>query len=106
MRMTDTITVLADGPIPGYTPSLPAPLVSLSSTVLGWTAGIGLGLCVLGLLMSLGCIGVGEWTERDGLAVRGKKGVKWSLISAAGFGCGSALLATVYSMAASSAGGS
>ncbi|MFF0430362.1 hypothetical protein ACFYUJ_39120 [Streptomyces sp. NPDC004520] len=104
--MTDTITVLANGPIPGYSPSLPAPLVGLSSTVLGWTAGLGLAASLLGLLMSLGLVGLGESTDRDGMAVRGKKGVKWSLIAAAGFGCAAALLTAVYSMAASSAGGS
>ncbi|MFI9332934.1 hypothetical protein ACIGZJ_36040 [Kitasatospora sp. NPDC052868] len=88
-----------DNPIPTYKPSVPDAVKTPTATVLGWVAGVGLALCVLGHLGGWGAIGVGHNTENARLAARGKQAVIWSLIAAVGFGVGGSLVFAFYSMA-------
>ncbi|MEU7554069.1 hypothetical protein AB0B01_17310 [Streptomyces sp. NPDC044571] len=90
--------VLADGPVPAFSPSLPDTVNSPVSTILGWTAGGGLTLAVLGGLSGWALTAIGHNTERAALAARGKQGVLWSLIGAGGIGVTSSLVLAVYTM--------
>lgn len=101
----DVIT-LADGKapastapvIPGFSPSLPGSLQNPTGKILGWTAGIGLSLAVLGGLTGWACVAIGHNTERAQLASRGKSAILWSVIAAVGIGITSGLVWGFYSM--------
>lgn len=103
--MHDVIT-LADGKspapaapvIPGFTPSLPSSLQNPTGKILGWTAGIGLSLAVLGGLTGWACVAIGHNTERAQLASRGKSAILWSVIAAIGIGVTSGLVWGFYTM--------
>ncbi|MFD9033298.1 hypothetical protein ACFVZW_19415 [Streptomyces sp. NPDC059567] len=92
------VHVLADGPVPPYTPSLPAEVSTPVQTVLAWTAGLGLAAAVLGGLVGWGLVAVGHNTERAALAARGKQGILWSLIGAGGIGLTASLVMAFYNM--------
>lgn len=85
--------------IPGFSPSVPSVLQTPTGTILGWTAGIGLALAVLGGLSGWGCVAIGHNTERANLAARGKQAVVWSLISGVGIAVTSGLVTAFYTMA-------
>lgn len=89
---------MADGIVPGFTPSVPGKLKTPTGKILGWTAGIGLSLAVLGGLTGWACVGIGHNTERAGLASRGKQAILWSLISGMGIGVTSGLVMAFYGM--------
>ncbi|MFG3229380.1 hypothetical protein ACGF07_31985 [Kitasatospora sp. NPDC048194] len=86
-------------PIPDYTPTLPDNVKNPTGTILGWVAGGGLALAVLGGLAGWACIGVGENTDRGALAAKGKKAVIMSLIAGGGIAVTSGLVWSVYTMA-------
>ncbi|MFH8642075.1 hypothetical protein [Streptomyces goshikiensis] len=91
--------ILADDPIvPNYTPSVPAPVKGATSQILGWTAGGGLALAVLGGLIGWAAIAVGHNTERAGMAARGKQAIIWSLVAGMGIGVTSGLVMAFYNM--------
>lgn len=97
--MHDVITLAADEPvIPGFKPSLPGTLQTPTGKVLGWTAGGGLSLAVLGGLAGWACVAIGHNTERAALASRGKSAILWSVIAAVGIGVTSSLVWAFYSM--------
>jgi hypothetical protein len=90
---------LADPIVPNYKPSIPDSLKDPTSKVLGWTAGVGLSLAVLGGLAGWGCVAIGHNSERASLASRGKQAIVWSLISGMGIGVTSGLVLAFYNMA-------
>lgn len=97
--------VLADNPpvvnpVPQFTPTLPDAVKNPTGTILGWTAGGGLGLATLGGLTGWACVGIGENTERGALASRGKKAIIMSLVSGIGIACTAGLIFAAYKMAA------
>ncbi|MEU8526628.1 hypothetical protein AB0C77_13710 [Streptomyces sp. NPDC048629] len=89
---------LAAGPVPDYTPTLPADVNNPVKQVLAWTAGLGLAGAVLGGLVGWGLVAVGHNTERAALAARGKQGILWSLIGAGGIGLTASLVMSFYNM--------
>lgn len=95
-------SVLADGPVPSFTPSVPSQLNTAVGTILGWTAGVGLAVAVLGGLLSWAAIAVGHNSSNAQLAARGKTGVLASLIGAGGIGATSALILMAYNLFATS----
>ncbi|MFJ5645866.1 hypothetical protein [Streptomyces sp. NPDC093223] len=93
-------TLAADDPvIPGFKPSLPGTLQTPTGRILGWTAGGGLSLAVLGGLTGWACTAIGHNSERANLAARGKQAIVWSFISAIGIAVTSGLVWSFYSMA-------
>ncbi|MBD2829866.1 hypothetical protein ID875_21070 [Streptomyces globisporus] len=93
------VTLAAENPvIPGFSPSLPGALQNPTGKILGWTAGIGLSLAVLGGLTGWACVAIGHNTERGQLASRGKSAIVWSLIAGVGIGVTSGLVWGFYSM--------
>lgn len=95
----DIITLAADEPvIPGFTPSLPGTLQNPTGKILGWTAGVGLSLAVLGGLTGWACVAIGHNSERAQLASRGKSAIVWSLIAGIGIGVTSGLVWGFYTM--------
>ncbi|NSC25709.1 hypothetical protein FM076_33015 [Streptomyces albus subsp. chlorinus] len=94
----DTLNLLADGPVPDVNPTVPETLKTPTGTILGWAAGIGLGLAVLGGLVGWACVGIGHNSERGGLAARGKQAIIWSLVSGMGIGVTSGLVMAFYNM--------
>ncbi|MFE9334965.1 MULTISPECIES: hypothetical protein [unclassified Streptomyces] len=94
----ETFRLLADSPIPGYTPTVPGALKTPTGKILGWTAGIGLALAVLGGLSGWACVAIGHNSERGGLAARGKQAIVWSLIAGMGIGVTSGLVMAFYNM--------
>ncbi|GHF47774.1 hypothetical protein GCM10010218_31490 [Streptomyces mashuensis] len=97
--MHTAMTVLADGPLPDFKPELPSALKTPTGQILGWAAGIGLFLAVLGGLCGWGAVAIGHNTERGGLAARGKQAIVWSLISGLGIGVTAGLVLAFYNMA-------
>ncbi|MFJ8627446.1 hypothetical protein ACIRD3_32025 [Kitasatospora sp. NPDC093550] len=99
------VHVLADGPtapanpIPSYKPELPTNVSKPTGTILGWVAGGGLSLAVLGGLLGWAAVAIGENSERGGMAARGKKAIIMSLIAGVGIACTSGLVFAAYSMA-------
>ncbi|MDH6711212.1 hypothetical protein P3T27_007965 [Kitasatospora sp. MAA19] len=99
------VHILADNPtgvpnpIPSFKPELPAQVSGPTGTILGWVAGGGLALAVLGGLLGWGAIAIGENSERGGMAARGKKAIIMSLIAGIGIACTSGLVFAAYSMA-------
>ncbi|GHF88934.1 hypothetical protein GCM10018790_77870 [Kitasatospora xanthocidica] len=87
-------------PIPSYKPQLPSNVSGPTGTILGWVAGGGLALAVLGGLLGWAAVAVGENSERGGMAARGKKAIIMSLIAGIGIACTSGLVFAAYSMAA------
>jgi hypothetical protein len=94
-----TTTIAADPVIPNFTPSLPATLQTPTGKILGWTAGGGLSLAVLGGLSGWACVAIGHNSDRGALAARGKQAIVWSVISAVGIAVTSGLVMSFYSMA-------
>lgn len=88
--------------IPGFSPNVPSVLQTPTGTILGWTAGVGLALAVLGGLSGWGCVAIGHNTERANLAARGKQAIVWSLISGVGIAVTSGLVTAFYTMATAS----
>ncbi|MET8623494.1 hypothetical protein ABZW30_07010 [Kitasatospora sp. NPDC004669] len=86
-------------PIPSFKPELPANVTKPTSTILGWVAGGGLALAVLGGLLGWAAVAIGENSERGGMAARGKKAIIMSLIAGIGIACTSGLVFAAYSMA-------
>ncbi|ADI07951.1 hypothetical protein SBI_04831 [Streptomyces bingchenggensis BCW-1] len=84
--------------VPDYEPSVPGTLQTPTGQVLGWAAGIGLSMAVLGGLVGWACVAIGQNTERAGLAARGKQGILWSVISGMGIGVTSGLVLAFYNM--------
>jgi hypothetical protein len=82
--------------IPHFDPTMPKALRGPSGEILGWTAGGGLSLAVLGGLSGWACVAIGHNSERGGLAARGKQAIVWSLISGAGTGMTSSLVMAFY----------
>ncbi|MFE5847484.1 hypothetical protein ACFQ7N_38290 [Streptomyces niveus] len=100
-QLLDTLIVLAADPppvIPNFTPSIPTTLQTPTGKILGWTAGIGLALAVLGGLSGWAATAIGHNTERGGMAARGKQAIGWSLIAGIGIGVTSGLIMGVYGM--------
>ncbi|MGW1765031.1 hypothetical protein ACWCQL_13270 [Streptomyces sp. NPDC002073] len=97
---TAALTVLAEGPIPAFTPAVPAPLKGVTGTILSWAAGGGLSLAVLGGLVSWALIGVGHSTQNAQWAARGKAGVLASLAGAGGIGVTASLVLAMFNVAA------
>ncbi|MCX5374964.1 hypothetical protein [Streptomyces sp. NBC_00091] len=95
--MSMTTFVLADA-VPKFTPTVPTELNSAVTTVLGWAAGVGLAVAVLGGLLSWAAIAVGHNSSNAQLAARGKTGVLASLIGAGGIGATSALVLMAYNL--------
>ncbi|AZM92001.1 MULTISPECIES: hypothetical protein [Streptomyces] len=95
--MSMTTHVLADA-VPKFTPTVPNELNNAVTTVLGWAAGIGLAVAVLGGLLSWAAIAVGHNSSNAQLAARGKTGVLASLIGAGGIGATSALVLMAYNL--------
>ncbi|MFD8385193.1 hypothetical protein ACFV2X_42875 [Streptomyces sp. NPDC059679] len=91
-------TETPDPIVPGYEPSVPDPLKSSTSTILGWAAGLGIAAAVLGSLVGWLCVAVGHNTERGALAARGKQGILWSLVSGGGIGVTSSLVLAFYNL--------
>ncbi|MFE3502965.1 hypothetical protein [Kitasatospora sp. NPDC059160] len=89
-----------DNPIPTYKPQLPANVSKPTGTILGWVAGGGLSLAVLGALLGWAAVSIGENSERGGMAARGKKAIVMSLVAGIGIACTSGLVFAAYSMAA------
>ncbi|WP_329492586.1 hypothetical protein OG618_37550 (plasmid) [Kitasatospora sp. NBC_01246] len=87
-------------PIPDFTPTLPDNVKNPTGTILGWTAGGGLALATLGGLVGFACVGIGENTDRGGLAARGKKAIVMSLVAGIGIACIAGLVFAAYKMAA------
>ncbi|MFJ6934762.1 hypothetical protein [Streptomyces sp. NPDC101132] len=77
--------MLAD-PVPKFTPSVPSQLNNTVTSILGWAAGLGLAMAVLGGLLSWAAIAVGQNSQNAQWAARGKTGVLFSLIGAGGIG--------------------
>ncbi|MEW1639055.1 hypothetical protein AB0469_33990 [Streptomyces sp. NPDC093801] len=90
--------VLADDVVPKFTPAVPDKLNDAVSTILGWAAGVGLAVAVLGGLLSWAAIAVGHNSANAQLAARGKTGVLASLIGAGGIGATSALVLMAYNL--------
>ncbi|MBZ4321530.1 hypothetical protein [Streptomyces huiliensis] len=88
----------ADGPVPDFKPTVPDKLKDPTSKILGWAAGLGLALAVLGGLTGWGCVAVGHNSERAGLAARGKQAILWSLIAGLGISVTSGLVMMFYNM--------
>ncbi|MET9864437.1 hypothetical protein ABZY93_34930 [Streptomyces smyrnaeus] len=97
-HMLEAFNSLAAGPIPDYTPTVPDTLKTPTGKILGWTAGIGLAMAVLGGLSGWACVAIGHNSERGGLAARGKQAIVWSLISGLGIGVTSGLVMAFYNM--------
>ena len=98
-QLMHALHVFADGPaVPKYKPTLPIEVQEPVTAILGWTAGAGLALAVLGGLSGWALVAVGHNTERAVLAARGKQGVLWSLIGAGGIGVTSSLVLSVYNL--------
>lgn len=91
-------TSLAASIVPDFTPSVPSTLQSPTAQILGWTAGGGLALAVLGALAGWGMVSIGHHSERASLASRGKQAILWSLISGVGIGVTSGLVMTFYNL--------
>ncbi|MEW1723858.1 hypothetical protein [Streptomyces sp. NPDC093109] len=98
-QLLNTLTTLAAGPVPDYTPTLPKEVNTPVKTILAWTAGLGLSAAVLGGLVAWALVAIGHNTERAALAARGKQGVLWSLVGAGGIGVTSSLVLAFYNMA-------
>ncbi|MEV8105177.1 hypothetical protein [Streptomyces sp. NPDC088135] len=94
----ELVTLAGDPVIPGFTPSLPGTLQNPTGKILGWTAGVGLSLAVLGGLTGWACVAIGHNSERAQLASRGKSAIVWSLIAGIGIGVTSGLVWGFYSM--------
>ncbi|MBP0453938.1 hypothetical protein J5Y04_31005 [Kitasatospora sp. RG8] len=86
-------------PIPPFKPELPTNVSKPTGTILGWVAGGGLALAVLGGLLGWAAVAIGENSERGGMAARGKKAIIMSLIAGVGIACTSGLVFAAYSMA-------
>ncbi len=89
---------LAEDVVPKFTPTVPDKLNDAVSTILGWAAGVGLAVAVLGGLLSWAAIAVGHNSSNAQLAARGKTGVLASLIGAGGIGATSALVLMAYNL--------
>ncbi|MET8129372.1 hypothetical protein ABZV67_36160 [Streptomyces sp. NPDC005065] len=98
-HLLDMIGPLAQEPVPGVTPELPDELNGPVSTILNWTAGLGLAAAVLGGLLGWAAVAVGQNSERAVLAARGKQSILWSLVGAGGIGATSALVLLFFNMA-------
>ncbi|MFE2151327.1 hypothetical protein ACFXJO_01305 [Streptomyces lavendulae] len=96
--MSKVIFTLADDVVPKFTPTVPDKLNDAVSQVLGWAAGVGLAVAVLGGLLSWAAIAVGHNSSNAQLAARGKTGVLASLIGAGGIGATSALVLLAYNL--------
>ncbi|WP_309049295.1 hypothetical protein [Streptomyces sp.] len=94
----DVSTLAAEPVVPGFKPELPGTLQTPTGKILGWTAGGGLSLAVLGGLAGWACVAIGHNTERAQLASRGKSAIVWSVIAAVGIGVTSGLVMGFYSM--------
>ncbi|MFD8706841.1 hypothetical protein ACFV1W_30275 [Kitasatospora sp. NPDC059648] len=100
------VHILADNPTPGpvenpvpdFKPTLPDSVKSPTQTILGWTAGAGLALAVLGGLVGWALVGIGSSTERAALAARGKQAVVASLFAGVGIGVTAGLIFAAYKM--------
>ncbi|MGW2252561.1 hypothetical protein ACWCXH_20525 [Kitasatospora sp. NPDC001660] len=88
-----------ENPIPDFKPTLPENVKSPTGTILGWVAGGGLALAVLGGLLGWAAVAIGENSERGGMAARGKKAIVMSLIAGIGIACTSGLIFAAYKMA-------
>jgi hypothetical protein len=97
-RSSSAPSLPAADPVPGVTPELPAELSGPISTILNWTAGLGLAAAVMGGLLGWALVAVGQNSERAALAARGKRGILWSLIGAGGIGATSALVLLFFNM--------
>lgn len=95
-----TMEILAaeDPIVPDYKPEVPGTLQTPTGKILGWTAGIGLTLAVLGGLAGWACVAIGHNSERAQLAARGKQAILWSLVSGMGIGVTSGLVLAFYNM--------
>ncbi|MGW2562266.1 hypothetical protein ACWCXB_24015 [Streptomyces sp. NPDC001514] len=89
---------LLQSPVPGVTPELPKEVDGAVTTILNWTAGLGLAAAVLGGLLGWAAVALGQNSERAALAARGKQGILWSLLGAGGIGATSALVLTFFNM--------
>ncbi|KUF20141.1 hypothetical protein [Streptomyces silvensis] len=89
---------LADGVVPGFKPNLPGELKTPTGKILGWTAGGGLSLAVLGGLIGWACVAIGHNSERAGLASRGKTAIVASLVSGLGIGVTAGMVMAFYGM--------
>ncbi len=98
LQTVHDFTTLAGPVIPDFKPSLPGNLQTPTGKILGWTAGGGLSLAVLGGLAGWACVAIGHNTERAQLASRGKSAILWSVIAAVGIGTTSGLVWGFYSM--------
>lgn len=96
--LNDIAVLAADPIVPGFKPELPGTLQTPTGKILGWTAGGGLSLAVLGGLAGWACVAIGHNTERAQLASRGKSAIVWSVIAAVGIGVTSGLVMGFYSM--------
>ncbi|MEU2132349.1 hypothetical protein [Streptomyces sp. NPDC018352] len=93
--------VLADDEdpiVPKYSPALPDAVNTQVTTLLSWTAGLGLAAAVGGGLLGWLLVAVGHNSERAQLAARGKQSVLWSLFGAGGIGVTSSLVLAFYGM--------
>lgn len=93
------LELFADNPIPNFSPELPQNLTPVAKQILAWTAGGGLVLAVLGALVGWALSGIGEYSERSGLAARGKRGIVVCLFVGVGISVTSGLVWTFYSIA-------
>jgi hypothetical protein len=98
--LLDTARALADGPIPNFEPTLPKELKGPTQTLLGWTAGAGLFLAVMAGLIGWGLSAFGEYSERGGLAARGKKAIITSMAAGLGVSLTSSLVLVFYNLGA------
>ncbi|MEU9480723.1 hypothetical protein [Streptomyces sp. NPDC048191] len=96
----DFLTLAGDSPaIPDFKPTLPSTLQTPTGKILGYTAGGGLSLCVLGGLSGWAMTAIGHNSERATLAARGKSAIVWSVVAAVGIAVTSGLVWSFYSMA-------
>lgn len=99
--LLDAARLLADDPsIPTVNPTLPDELKGPTQTLLGWTAGAGLFLAVMSGLIGWGLSAFGEFSERGGLAARGKKAIITSMAAGLGISLTSSLVLVFYRMGA------
>ena len=93
------LLMAADGPVPDFTPTLPKNLQGITGQILGWAAGIGVSMAVLGQLLGWTMVAIGYTSERPNLASRGKQSVVWSLVGGMGLACSSGLVMLFYNAA-------
>jgi hypothetical protein len=78
---------LAGSPLDPIPPgTLPGNLGSAVDTIIGWTLTLSLLACVVGGIVGLAMVGIGNTSERPELAARGKRGAMWACLAAAGLG--------------------